>query len=145
MNLIKILEKRKALLSLIDDKVLSLKEEINDLDNLSYTLDSIDKNVNDLYSINRDIDKCYHEIMVSDTENISDIFSHADCLEHKTEILKSLLLIIYKYEIESGKEINFSIDSILSTIEYYEDLKNKLLEKIKNISIGVEFNKWPEK
>lgn len=140
MNLISALEKNKALLSLIDDKVLSIKNSLYDIEKLSDILTEIDGFIDEYYKTERSIDKYYNEIKISQTETISDALSHVDCLEYKIKVLQQLLLETNKTEIKYGEKTEIESDPIISTINYYKSLKNNLLDNIREVCFNMVFD-----
>jgi len=139
MNLLEALEKKRALESILNDLIEDMDSKFCDLESLSATLSEIDNYVDDIFGMERNINFCYQNTKVSKTESISDAFSHIDGLTKKIEVLKYLLLRINKKEILTGTSVGLDQKSVLSSIRYYEDLKNKLVDRVKEVCENTPF------
>jgi hypothetical protein len=132
MNLLEALEKKRALESVINDKIDTLKSNLYDRDTLSEILTEIESFVDQYFTIERTIEKEYNSTLLTPSETISDVISYVDGINRKIEVLRFLLLSANKEEIETGKKTDVDIKIILASIERYKELENILVKKIRN-------------
>jgi len=138
MNLLEALEKKKALESILEDKLESLSNHLNDIEEMTLILTSIDSTIDNVFSLGRKVDILYNNTLVSKTESISDVISYVDGLTKKINVLRYLLLAANKYEIETSEKTSVSAVTLLNTIQHYESLKNSLVTEIRTVCLKTE-------
>jgi len=138
MNLLEALEKKKALESILEDKLESLSNHLNDVEEMTLILTSIDSTIDNVFSLGRKVDILYNNTLVSKTESISDVISYVDGLTKKINVLRYLLLAANKYEIETSEKTSVSAVTLLNTIQHYESLKNSLVTEIRTVCLKTE-------
>lgn len=138
MNLLEALEKKKALESILEDKLESLLNHLNDIEELTDILTNIDSTVDNIFSLGRKVDILYNSTLISKTESISDVISYVDGLTKKINVLRYLLLAANKYEIETSEKTSVSAVTLLNTIQHYESLKNSLVTEIRTVCLKTE-------
>ena len=138
MNLLEALEKKKALESALGDRIDSLDEFLDDSESMSKVMTKIDSLVDTVFNLGRKIERQYNKVLISKTESISDVISYIDGLTKKINVLRYLLLTANKREIDTGEKTSVSAQTLLTSIQHYEALKNSLVSKVKDVCFNTE-------
>lgn len=133
MNVLKALEKKKAIRAIINNKLNNIVSNIESTETLSNNLEDISSYIDTFFKLERDIDTAYNSVFISNTETIADVISYADCITKKIEILREILHAILIKETETKVDLKADADLILMSIHSFENLKNKLIDKIKDV------------
>ena len=133
MLLVEALERKKALDDLISKNMGEIVNFLGDQKKLSEILTNIDSLIDQFYNLERFIQKSYESTMLSTTESISDIISYTDGITKKIDVLKLLILEINKKEITTSSTIEIDLIPILSSIRQYEELRQVLVKKVRDL------------
>lgn len=133
MNILEALERKNALGDLIEEKKESLKYLLYDADKLSESLNEIGSLTDEWFYLERSIERAYSTTMVSPTETISDAISYVDSLDKKINVFKYLLRLSNRTEVERRDATEVDANSVLNTIDEYEQAKNKLVKSIRDL------------
>lgn len=138
MNLLEALEKKKALESALEDRLELLSTCLDDQEEISRLMTAIDTLVDEIFGLGRKVDRKYETTFISQTETISDVISYIDGLTKKINILRYLLITANKHEIDTGEKTSVSANTLLTSIQHYEAMKNSLVSKVKSVCLDTE-------
>ena len=140
MNLVEAIEQKKALEDIIQEQIDSLQSYLDDKIILSEILTEIDHYIDQFFILERLIQKGYESTMISSSESISDVISYIDSITKKIDVLKHVILQSNKSLIKNRQNTDVDINTVLSSIKQYEELKNILIKKVKDACFSTCIN-----
>lgn len=132
MNILEALSKKKALKSIIEEKTQSLSLNMSHEDVMYKILTEIDSYIEELFVLDRVIEKSYENNLVSKTESLADLVGYIECLDLKIETLEFLLKEGFTFNIKHKTSI-VDTSRILNTLTKYESMKSALVAKVRDI------------
>lgn len=142
MNLLELVNVRKVYTTLLVDLIDELDVHFLNIENLSAALNRIEKTIDTLMLVEREINRNYNSVYISETETIADVYSYVEGLDRKIDVLSNLMIDTQKKEIVSKIDIDLDYDNILKSIGRYENLKKSLLEQIQKVCLETEIKKF---
>lgn len=142
MNLLELVNVREVYTTLLVDLIDELDVHFLNIENLSAALNRVEKTIDTLMLVEREINRNYNSVYISETETIADVYSYVEGLDRKIDVLSNLMIDIQKKEIVSKIDIDLDYDNILKSIGRYENLKKSLLEQIQKVCLETEIKKF---